>query len=89
MDRKLVGQGCLAYLSDVRDVEVWSPSIESIHIVSEFKEVFHTDFPSMSLAKEIDFCIDLEQDTRPISILFLLHGSSRIERGDNSNLGAS
>lgn len=33
--RKLVGQGCLAYLAHVWDVEVESPSINSITVVSE------------------------------------------------------
>lgn len=36
-DRKLVEQGCLAYLTHVWDVEVESPSVESIRVVSEFK----------------------------------------------------
>ncbi|WMV49430.1 hypothetical protein MTR67_042815 [Solanum verrucosum] len=63
--RKLVGQGCLAY---IRDVEVESPSIEYIHMVSKFREVFPTDFSAMPLDRDIDFCIDLEPDTRPISI---------------------
>ncbi|WMV49813.1 hypothetical protein MTR67_043198 [Solanum verrucosum] len=52
--RKLVGQGCLAYLAHIRDVEVESLSIESIHVVSKFRD--------------IDFCIDLEPSTHPISI---------------------
>ncbi|WMV51665.1 hypothetical protein MTR67_045050, partial [Solanum verrucosum] len=32
--------GCFAYLAHIRDIEVESPSIESIHVVSEFREVF-------------------------------------------------
>ncbi|WMV25842.1 hypothetical protein MTR67_019227, partial [Solanum verrucosum] len=46
---KLVGQGCLAYLAHVRDVEVETPSIESIPVVSEFREVFPNDLPGMPL----------------------------------------
>ncbi|WMV40784.1 hypothetical protein MTR67_034169 [Solanum verrucosum] len=41
--RKLVGQGCLVYLAHIRDVDIESPSIESIPAVSEFKEVFLTE----------------------------------------------
>lgn len=41
--KNLVVQGCLAYLTHVWNVEVESPSIESIHVMSEFKEVFPTD----------------------------------------------
>ncbi|WMV54667.1 hypothetical protein MTR67_048052 [Solanum verrucosum] len=50
------------------DVDARSPSIESIHVVSEFKEVFPTDVPGIPLDREIDFCIDLESGTQPISI---------------------
>ncbi|WMV49908.1 hypothetical protein MTR67_043293 [Solanum verrucosum] len=66
--RKLEGQGCLAYLAYIQDVDVESPSIESILIVSEFKEVFPSDFPGMPLDRDIDFCIDLKPGTLPISI---------------------
>ncbi|WMV25936.1 hypothetical protein MTR67_019321 [Solanum verrucosum] len=66
--RKLVGQGCLAYLAHIRDVEIESPSTESILVVSEFKKVFSTYLPGMPPNRDIDFCIDLELGTRPISI---------------------
>ncbi|WMV40970.1 hypothetical protein MTR67_034355 [Solanum verrucosum] len=66
--RKLVGQGCLAYLAYFWDVEVESPSIRSIHVVSEFREVFLVDLPGMPPDRDINFCIDLEPGTRPIFI---------------------
>ncbi|WMV32390.1 hypothetical protein MTR67_025775 [Solanum verrucosum] len=66
--RKLVGQGCLDYLAHIRDVEVESPSIESIPVVSEFREMFPTDFPGKPLNRDTNFYIDLEPSTRPISI---------------------
>ncbi|WMV09691.1 hypothetical protein MTR67_003076 [Solanum verrucosum] len=65
---KLVEQGCLAYLAHIRDVEIEAPSIEFIHVVSEFSKVFPNDFPVMSSDRDIDVCIDLEPGTRPISI---------------------
>ncbi|WMV45799.1 hypothetical protein MTR67_039184 [Solanum verrucosum] len=65
---KLVEQGCLAYLAQVRDVEIEAPFIGSIPVVSEFSEVFPNDLPGMPLDRDIDFCIDLEPGTRPISI---------------------
>ena len=37
-------------------------------MVSEFSEVFLTDFPCLPLDRDIDFCIDVEPGTRPISI---------------------
>ncbi|WMV55117.1 hypothetical protein MTR67_048502, partial [Solanum verrucosum] len=66
--RKLVGQGCLEYLAHIRELDAESPSIESIPVVSEFKEVFPIDLPSMPSDRDIDFCIDLEPGTLPISI---------------------
>ena len=37
-------------------------------MVCEFSEVFPTDLPGMPPDRDIDFCIDLEPGTRPISI---------------------
>ncbi|WMV24832.1 hypothetical protein MTR67_018217 [Solanum verrucosum] len=62
------GQDYLAYLAHIRDVEVDAPSIEFIPVVLEFREVFPTDLPGMPPDRDIDFCIDLEPSTRPISI---------------------
>ena len=42
--------------------------IESIYVVLEFREVFLDDLHYMPPNVDIDFCIDLEPDTRPISI---------------------
>ncbi|WMV14127.1 hypothetical protein MTR67_007512, partial [Solanum verrucosum] len=49
--RKLVGQGCLAYLAYIREVDAESLSIESILVVSELNEVFPTNLPGMHLAR--------------------------------------
>ncbi|WMV55149.1 hypothetical protein MTR67_048534 [Solanum verrucosum] len=51
-----------------RDVEIEAPSIGSIPVVSEFREVFPNDLPGMPPDRDIDFCIDLEPGTHPISI---------------------
>ncbi|KAH0725405.1 hypothetical protein KY284_001270 [Solanum tuberosum] len=48
------------------DIEVKSPSIESIPVVSEFREVFPMDFPGMLPDSDIDFYIVF--NTHPISI---------------------
>ena len=42
--------------------------LESIFMVSKFWEVFPIDILGMPPHWDIDFCIDLESDTRPISI---------------------
>ncbi|WMV34581.1 hypothetical protein MTR67_027966 [Solanum verrucosum] len=65
---KLVGQGCFVLFSSYSGYWVESPSIESIHVVSKFREVFPTDLHGMLPDRDIDFCIDLEMDTCPISI---------------------
>ncbi|WMV49939.1 hypothetical protein MTR67_043324 [Solanum verrucosum] len=66
--KKLIRQSCLAYLAHIRDVEIETPSIGYIHIVSEFIEVLPDVLSGMPLDRNIDFCIDLEPDMRPISI---------------------
>ena len=45
-----------------------APPIESVSIVCEFLDVFPADLPSMPPDRDIDFCIDLESGTRPISL---------------------
>ena len=42
--------------------------LESIPVVSEFSKVFPTDLPGLPPDRDIDFCIDVEPGTRPISI---------------------
>ena len=42
--------------------------LESIPVVSEFSEVFSTDLPGLPPDRDIDFCIDVDPGTRPISI---------------------
>ena len=58
----------LAYLAHVWDVEIESPSIELFLWCLNFKEVFPTELPGMPQFRDIDSCIDLETNTRPISI---------------------
>ena len=43
-------------------------SIESVSVVHEFLDVFPADLPGMPPDRDIDFCIDLEPGTCPISI---------------------
>ena len=44
------------------------PSIDSVPVVNEFLDVFPEDLPRVPPLREIDFGIDLEPDTKPISI---------------------
>ncbi|XP_049371627.1 uncharacterized protein LOC125836498 [Solanum verrucosum] len=66
--RRLVASGCLAYLAYVRDVSREGPSIDLVPVVREFADVFPTDLLGLPPNRDIDFVIDLEPDTRPISI---------------------
>ena len=42
-------------------------TVSSVHIVREFVDVFPEDLPSLPLVKEVDFGIELELGTAPIS----------------------
>ena len=64
----MVSKGCLAFLAHLRDDTSQLPSIESDSIVREFLDVFLAELPGMPPERDIDFCIDLEPGTRPISI---------------------
>ena len=57
-----------SFLGTLRDDTFKVPSIESVSIVREFLDVFPADLPGMPPDRDIDFCIDLEPGTRPISI---------------------
>ena len=56
----------MTYLAHILNIEV--PSIESIPMVSEFREMFPTDFLGMPSDRGINFYIDLVLGTHPISI---------------------
>ena len=66
--KRMVSKGCLAFLAHLWDDTTQVPSIESVSIVREFLDVFPADLPGMPPDRNIDFCIDLEPGTRPISI---------------------
>ena len=66
--KRLVSKGCLDFLAHLRDDTSQLPSIESVSIVREILDVFSADLPGMPLDRDINFCIGLELDTRPISI---------------------
>ena len=64
----MVSKGCLDFLAHFRDDTSQVPSIESVSIVREFLDVFPADLPVMPPDRDINFCIDLEPGTRPVSI---------------------
>ena len=55
-------------MSHLRDDTSKVPSIESVLIVRKFLDVFPVDLPCMPPDRDINFCIDLEPGTQPITI---------------------
>ncbi|XP_049378055.1 uncharacterized protein LOC125842786 [Solanum stenotomum] len=66
--QRMMDRGCLSYLAFIRDVGAESPAMESILVVQEFPDVFPEDLPGVHPVRDIDFSIDLEPGTKPISI---------------------
>ena len=64
----MISKGCLAFLAHLKDYTTQVPSIKSVSVVREFLDVFPADLPGMPPDRDIDFFIDLEPGTRPISI---------------------
>ncbi|CAN4090606.1 unnamed protein product [Withania somnifera] len=66
--RKLMSKGYIFHLVRVRDMDVEPLTLQSIPVVNEFTNVFPEELPGLPLEKEVEFGIDLTQDTQPISI---------------------
>ena len=43
------------------------PNLASIPVVCEFPDVFPEDLPGLPLDRNVEFCIELEPETAPIS----------------------
>ncbi|XP_069150005.1 uncharacterized protein [Solanum lycopersicum] len=66
--QRLVERGCLCYLAFIRDTSIEPPPMDSVPVVQEFLDVFPYDLPGSPPDRDIDFVIDLESGTKPISI---------------------
>ncbi|XP_075112237.1 uncharacterized protein LOC142182147 [Nicotiana tabacum] len=66
--RKMICQGCDAYLSHIVDTRLESPSLKDIPTMCDFPDVFPDDLPGLPPEREIKFPIDLVPGTTPISI---------------------
>ena len=58
----------MSYLAFIRDTSVEPPPMDSVPVVQEFPDVFPSDLPGVPPDRDIDFAIDLEPGTKPISI---------------------
>ena len=65
---KMMSKRLLCHIVSVNDLDHEFPSIDSVPVMNEFLDVFPDDFSGVPLPREIDFGIDLEPDTKPISI---------------------
>lgn len=65
--KRLMRQGCEAYLAHVVDVDKQISKIEEIPVVNEFQDVFPDELPGLPPDREIEFAIDLAPGTEPVS----------------------
>ncbi|KAL2226254.1 UNVERIFIED_CONTAM: Transposon Tf2-12 polyprotein, partial [Sesamum indicum] len=66
--RRLMLEGCEAYLAHVVDTEKVNPTLEEIPVVRDFPEVFPDDLPGLPPHREVDFAIETLPGVAPISI---------------------
>ncbi|XP_075096167.1 uncharacterized protein LOC142174278 [Nicotiana tabacum] len=64
--RKMICQGCDAYLAHIVDTRLGSPSLKDIPTVCDFPDVFPDDLPRLPPERNIEFHIDLVPGTTPI-----------------------
>ncbi|XP_074362273.1 uncharacterized protein LOC141702510, partial [Apium graveolens] len=65
--KRLLRQGCEAYLVHVVDIEKRVPGLEEIPVVNEFSNVFPDEFPGLPPDREIEFSTDLIPGAEPVS----------------------
>ncbi|KAL0345884.1 UNVERIFIED_CONTAM: Retrovirus-related Pol polyprotein from transposon.6 [Sesamum radiatum] len=66
--RRLMLEGCEAYLAHVIDSEKVNPTLEEISVVRDFPEVFPNGLPGLPPHREVDFAIKTLLGVAPISI---------------------
>ena len=65
--KRLLRQGCEAYLAYVVDTEKKPTQLEDVPVVNEFSDVFPDELPGLPPDREIEFSIDLAPGTEPVS----------------------
>ncbi|XP_070050167.1 uncharacterized protein [Nicotiana tomentosiformis] len=66
--RKMISKGYIYQLVYVRDAEAKLPTLQSIHVVNEFLDIFPDKLSGLPPEREIELIIDALPDTQPISI---------------------
>ncbi|WMV42066.1 hypothetical protein MTR67_035451 [Solanum verrucosum] len=65
--RPLLEKGCLSYLAHIHDLTKNLSSLEATRVVREFMDVFPINLLGVPLDRDIDFVIELDWGTKPIS----------------------
>jgi hypothetical protein len=65
---KLLRKGCEGYIAYVVATGVEFPSISEVPVVCEFQDVFPEDLPGLPPDREVEFTVELEPGTAPISV---------------------
>ena len=65
----MLSNGYLCHLVRVNDLEHEVPSIDSVSVVNEFKDVFSEDLPRIPPERKIDFRVDLDQTPNKFTFL--------------------
>ncbi|CAH9147980.1 unnamed protein product [Cuscuta epithymum] len=66
--RSMMRKGCHAYLAYVIDKTKEEASIDDVRVVCKYPDVFPKDLPGLPPDREIEFVIEVEPGTKPISI---------------------
>ena len=65
--RRMMRKGCEAFLAYVIDTEKEGQQLDRLPVVNEFVDVFPDNLPGLPPDREIEFSIDLQPGTVPIS----------------------
>ena len=65
--KKLLKQGCEAYLAYVVDTKREVPKMEEVPVVNEYPDVFPEELPGLPPDRQIEFTIELAPGTEPVS----------------------
>ena len=65
--KRLLKQGCEAYLAHVTDVKQETPELQDIPVVNEFPDVLPEELPGLPPDREIEFMMELAPGTEPVS----------------------
>ena len=81
--QRLLRKGCQGFLCHVVDFQCTDPMLDDIPIVKEFLNDFPEELPETPVDHEIEFTIEVQLNTQPISKTPLSNGSLRIKGAED------